>query len=104
MSSRLKVLLASRSKAALADLQAKLSADNRYELQLRHVENGHADPLYGLTFSPDVVVMALTESGNHDLTELTKEQRALRPPMIVTAEHGDAQTMRLAVNCAGERQ
>lgn len=102
MSSKLQVLLASRSKPALAELQAKLSAESRYELHSRHIENGHADPLYGLSLTPDVVVMTLTERGHHDLTELTKEQHALRPPMIVTAEHGDAQTMRLAMQ-AGAR-
>ena len=102
MTSKLKVLLASRSKPALAELHAKLAAASRYELHSRHIENGHADPLYGLSFVPDVVVMTLTERGHHDLGELTNEQHALRPPMIVTAEHGDAQTMRLAMQ-AGAR-
>ena len=102
MTSKLKVLLASRSKPALAELHAKLAAESRYELHARHIENGHADPLYGLSFVPDVVVMTLTERGHHDLGELTNEQHALRPPMIVTAEHGDAQTMRLAMQ-AGAR-
>jgi pilus assembly protein CpaE len=102
MTSKLKVLLASRSKPALAELHAKLAAKSRYELHTRHIENGHADPLYGLSLVPDVVVMTLTERGHHDLGELTNEQHALRPPMIVTAEHGDAQTMRLAMQ-AGAR-
>ena len=102
MNRRLKVLLASRSKPVLADMYAKLAAANRYELQARHIENGHADPLHGLRVVPDVVVLMLTDSGHHDLGELTKEQLAHRPPMIVTAEHGDAQTMRLAMQ-AGAR-
>jgi pilus assembly protein CpaE len=102
MNSRLKVLIASRSKPALAELKQELAAESRYELHVRHIENGHADPLYGLSLVPDVVVMTLTERGNADLAELTREQHALRPPMIVTAEHGDAQTMRLAMQ-AGAR-
>lgn len=102
MSSTLKVLLASRSRAALATLKEQLSGESRYDLHTRHIENGHADPLHGLSLAPDVVVMTLTERGHQDLTELTKEQHALRPPMIVTAEHGDAQTMRLAMQ-AGAR-
>jgi pilus assembly protein CpaE len=102
MNRRLKVLLASRSKPVLAALYAKLAAENRYELQARHIENGHADPLHGLRVVPDLVVMMLTDNGHHDLGELTKEQLAHRPPMIVTAEHGDAQTMRLAMQ-AGAR-
>jgi pilus assembly protein CpaE len=102
MTAKLKVLLASRSKPALAELHKKLAAEKRYELHVRHIENGHADPLYGLSLVPDVVVMTLTERGHHDLGELTNEQHALRPPMVVTAEHGDAQTMRLAMQ-AGAR-
>jgi pilus assembly protein CpaE len=102
MSSKLQVLIASRSKAALADVRAKLATQSRYELHSRHIENGHADPLYGLSFAPDIVVMSLTERGHHDLTELVKEQHALRPPLIVLAEPGDAQTMRLAMQ-AGAR-
>jgi pilus assembly protein CpaE len=102
MSARLKVLLAGRSKAALSELKQKLAAESRYELHVRHLENGHADPLYGLSLVPDVLVMSLTERGNADLTELTQEQHRLRPPMIVVAEHGNAQTMRLAMQ-AGAR-
>src|SRR5688572_3284340 len=102
MHSKLQLLLASRSKPALAALLARLGTAHSYEVKLRHIENGHSDPLYGLSFVPDVVVMVLTERGHHDLTELTKEQHALRPPMIVVAEQGDAQTMRLAMQ-AGAR-
>jgi pilus assembly protein CpaE len=96
------ILVASRSKPALADLIAKLSSESRYDLRSRLIENGHADPLWGLSFVPDVVVMALNERGHDDLTELTKQSSSQRPPMIVLAEHGDAQTMRIAMQ-AGAR-
>jgi pilus assembly protein CpaE len=102
MHSKLQLLLASRSKPALAALLAKLGTGHRYDVKLRHIENGHSDPLYGLSYVPDVVVMVLTERGHHDLAELSKEQHALRPPMVVVAEQGDAQTMRLAMQ-AGAR-
>jgi len=102
MNAKIQVLLASRSKQALADLVAKLGSNHGYDVKFRHIENGHSDPLYGLSFVPDVVVMVLAERGHHDLTELSKEQQALRPPMIVVAEQGDAQTMRLAMQ-AGAR-
>ena len=102
MHSKLQLLLASRSKPALAALVAKLGTGHSYDVQLRHIDNGHSDPLYGLSYVPDVVVMVLTERGHHDLGELSKEQQSLRPPMIVVAEQGDAQTMRLAMQ-AGAR-
>ena len=96
------VLLASRSKPALTELLEKLSNETRYDLRSRHVENGHADPLYGLSFVPDVIVMALNERGHIDLAEINKQAAAQRPPTIVLAEQGDAQTMRLAMQ-AGAR-
>jgi pilus assembly protein CpaE len=96
------VLLASRSKPALAELLSKLGNETRYDLRSRHVENGHADPLWGLSFVPDVIVMALNERGHDDLSEITKQASAQRPPMIVLAEKGDAQTMRIAMQ-AGAR-
>ena len=96
------VLLASRSKPTLTELLAKLGNETRYDLRSRHVENGHADPLWGLSFVPDVVVMALNERGHHDLAEITKQPAAQRPPMIVLAEQDDAQTMRIAMQ-AGAR-
>jgi pilus assembly protein CpaE len=102
MDSKPIILLASRSKEALANLLAKLSSETRYELRSRHIVNGHADPLWGLSFVPDVVVMSLAERGHDDLSELTKQPPAHRPPMIVLAEHGDAQTMRIAMQ-AGAR-
>jgi pilus assembly protein CpaE len=102
MHSKLSVLIASRSKQSLADVATLLEEEARFELRSRHIENGHADPLYGLDFVPDIVVLALTDRGHADLTELANEVPAQRPPMIVLAEHGDAQTMRLAMQ-AGAR-
>jgi pilus assembly protein CpaE len=99
MHSKLQVLLASRSKAALADLEAKLTAAGAHALRTRLIENGHADPLWGLDYVPDIVVIALNERGHHDLASLIEERSGggATPPMIVVAEHGDAQTMRLAM-------
>ena len=102
MDSKPIILLASRSKESLANLLAQLSSETRFELRSRHILNGHADPLWGLSFVPDVVVMSLNERGHDDLSELTKQPPAHRPPMIVLAEHGDAQTMRIAMQ-AGAR-
>lgn len=96
------MLLASRSKPALIKLAGELKQESGYKVDARHIENGHSDPLFGLSFVPDVVVMILNERGHHDLSALLEEQAPGRPPMIVLAEQGDAQTMRLAMQ-AGAR-
>jgi pilus assembly protein CpaE len=102
MRSRPHVLIASRSRSALEELESKLADNKRYKVDSRHIENGHADPLWGLTFSPDIVIMALRDTGHDDLVALTQEKAAGRPPMIILAEQGDAQTMRFAMQ-AGAR-
>jgi pilus assembly protein CpaE len=102
MHSKLHVLIASRSKAALANLAAELDRRSAYKVDVRHIENGHADPLWGLSYVPDVLVFVLDGRGEHDLSELIEVQSSTRPPMVVLAEQGDARTMRLAMQ-AGAR-
>lgn len=102
MQSKPHVLLASRSKLALTELISKVVANKRYKFDIRHVENGHADPLYGLSFVPDIVVMTVDDNGHADLEELIEAHAPDRPPFIVLAEQGDAKTMRLAMK-AGAR-
>jgi pilus assembly protein CpaE len=102
MHTKVEVLIASRSKAAMEGLMERLGSRAPYQFRSRHIENGHADPLWGLQHLPDIVVMLLNERGHHDLTSLIEDQAPGRPPMIVIAEGGDAQTMRLAMQ-AGAR-
>lgn len=97
MAKRLEVLLTSRSKEAIADLAKELGEAGSYKIETRHIRNGHANPLYGVTSLPDVVVMLLNDSGHSDLEALIGELSPSGPPMIVAAENGDAETMRLAM-------
>jgi pilus assembly protein CpaE len=102
MPKKLTVLIASRSKEDLTSFATELEKSGTHKIETRHILNGHADPLYGLSFTPDVVVMVLNDQGHADLEALVEEQQFGRPPMIVIAEHGDADTMRLAMR-AGAR-
>lgn len=102
MHSKPQVLLAGRSKPAITKLASAIEPASTFEIDTRHIENGHSDPLWGLSYVPDVVVMVLNERGHHDLSALIDEPSTSRPPMIVLAEQGDAQTMRLAMQ-AGAR-
>ena len=97
MAKKLKVLLASRSRSSVDSLSEELAIVSGYRTQLRHIENGHADPLYGVSELPDVVVMVLDGIGHSDLEALMGERQEGGPPLIVVAEHGDSKTMRLAM-------
>lgn len=102
MPRKLEVLLASRSKEKIDELAAELQALRHYKVVTRHIVNGHADPLYGLEKTPDVVVFLLNDNGHADLESLIEEQTPGRPPMIVMSGNGDSETMRLAMR-AGAR-
>ncbi len=102
MAKKLGVLLASRSNASIDSLKTELSLAASYRIDTRHIENGHADPLYGLSELPDVIVMVLDDRGHSDLEALLGEREEGGPPLIVMAENGDSTTMRLAMR-AGAR-
>lgn len=102
MARKLTVLIAGRSREAMTAVAADLSTAGTYKVETRHIENGHSDPLFELSFVPDVVVMVLNDRGHSDLAALPGERKLGGPPMIVIAEHGDADTMRLAMR-AGAR-
>jgi len=102
MAKRLEVLLAGRTQASIEGLKAELAIASSYRIQTRHIENGHADPLHGLSQVPDVVVMILDDRGSTDLESLLGEIKEGSPPLIVIAQQGDATLMRLAMR-AGAR-
>ena len=102
MAKRRTILVASRSLETMDDMAAELASVSTHKIEPRHISNGHADPLHGLSAMPDLVVMLLADSGHADLEALVAEQKPGGPPMVIMAEHGDANTMRLAMR-AGAR-
>lgn len=102
MPTKTHVLLASRTKDPIAGMAAQLAELGSFKVDTRHIENGHADPLWGLDFTPDVIVLLLSDQGKHDLEAMVMERSPDRPPLIVLDKNGDAQIMRLAMQ-AGAR-
>ena len=102
MTTKLKLLLAGRSKDAIDDLQTHLSSCNRLDVNLRHIVNGHADPLYGLSEMPDLLVLHINGLEGGELTALLERPASARPPMVIVSESGDASEMRIAMQ-AGAR-
>jgi pilus assembly protein CpaE len=92
-----KVLLASRVSSALRVLQQCLAEQSEFEVQTRLISNGHADPLHGLSFQPDVVVLRFDAEHLAELAAWTGRDTASRPPLIVVGPAGAADAMRLAI-------
>jgi pilus assembly protein CpaE len=102
MKTKLKALLAGRSKEAISNLKDHLGAQNRLDVELRHIVNGHADPLHGLEDVPDLLVLHINGLEGGEIEALIERPASMRPPMVVVSETDDAAVMRLAMK-AGAR-
>ena len=102
MKTRLKLLIAGRSKEAISDLQEHLQSHDHQDVQIKHIENGHADPLYGAVDLPDLLVLHVNGLKDGELEALLERPASVRPPMVVVSERYDAAAMRHAMK-AGAR-
>ena len=102
MKTQLRVLLAGRSKDAISGLQEHLSSHDYLDVHLRHISNGHADPLYGVAELPDLLVLHVNGRDGGELEALLERSASIRPPMVVISESDDAAAMRVAMK-AGAR-
>ena len=102
MKTKLRLLLAGRSKDAISDLNMHLSTRDNLEVELRHIVNGHADPLYGLAEAPDILVLHINGLEGGELEALLERPASARPPMVVVSGSDDAAAMRVAMK-AGAR-
>lgn len=102
MKTRQKLLIAGRSKEAILDLQEHLQSHNHQDVQIRHIVNGHADPLYGIVDLPDLLVLHVNGLEGGELEALLERSASVRPPMVVISETDDAAAMRHAMK-AGAR-
>lgn len=101
MGNSLKILIAGRDKSALIGLQEYLG-DPRFDAKIKHISNGHADPLYGVTELPDLLVFHMDISNEDELMCLVDRPAELRPALLVIGPQGNTRLMRLAMK-AGAR-
>jgi pilus assembly protein CpaE len=92
-----KVLIASRLAEPLRELQQALNEQREFEIHGRLISNGHADPLHGLTFEPDLVVLRFDAEHLVELAAWAGNGSASRPPLIVVGPAGHPDAMRLAI-------
>lgn len=92
-----RVLITGRAAAALTGLQGHLAGAPGFDVRVRPLSNGNADPLHGLEQQPDIVVLRFQADQTAELTAWAAGQPGSRPPLIVVGPAGNAEAMRLAV-------
>jgi pilus assembly protein CpaE len=92
-----KVLIASRLAEPLRELQVCLQEQREFEIHTRLISNGHADPLQGLSFEPELVVLRFDAEHLAELAAWSGKGAESRPPLIVVGPAGHPEAMRLAI-------
>jgi pilus assembly protein CpaE len=93
----IKVLVTSRSQAALRTLQATLAPERSVTCTFHLIVNGHTDPMYGVDYVPDVVLLRFDAEHLAELTTLAESTTTPRPALVVLGPAGSTEGARLAV-------
>lgn len=102
MQRRLTVVVAGRSKDALAKLEGQMRGRSDVSVVRKQLVNGHADPLHDCSELPDALVLAVGVDWKAELAALSERSPSLRPPLLVVGPSGDAELIRAAMR-AGAR-
>jgi pilus assembly protein CpaE len=102
MDVNLNVLLVSRRKDTLDQLESLLRQHPGLRLQRKLTVNGHVDPLHDVATMPDALILHLGETSHAELVSLAERSLDKRPPLIVVGSVSDTAVMRLAMH-AGAR-
>jgi pilus assembly protein CpaE len=98
----IRVLLASRASAPLRALQQCLTGRSKFEVHARLISNGHTDPLHGVPFDPDLVVLRFDAEHLAELAAWNASHTVTRPPLIVVGPAANAEAMRLAIRAGAK--
>lgn len=101
MSMHLKILVAGRNRDALEELSGR-SEFSGGDIEIKHVNNGHADPLYGLVEFPDLLVFHMGLGDDEELQCLVERPADAKPAMLVIGPAGNTRFIRMAMQ-AGAR-
>ncbi|WP_156820462.1 AAA family ATPase [Thioalkalivibrio thiocyanodenitrificans] len=99
---RLEILVVGRSREQLLMLQDLLGRQGDVNVRIRHVGNGHTDPLYEVDPLPDALVLVLSENWHAELSALMERRATERPPLLVVGHDGNVDLIREAMR-AGAR-
>ncbi len=98
---KMKVLLVSRCQSAARKADDILSERADVEVDTRLLSNGSVDPLQGVAYTPDLLVI-YDHGAEGELETLQQMPADARPPLIVFGPGDNAKTIRLAMR-AGAR-
>lgn len=91
------ILIAGRDKSALQQIHKLFQGQSNLKIHVNHINNGHADPLYGIDLSPDLVVFHLSPAWEEELKSFAVNPSNIRPPLIAIGSSGDSHMLRLAM-------
>ncbi len=92
-----RVLIVGRSGAAVQTLNAYLQGSTGLEVHGHVITNGHLDPLEGVDFTPDIVLLHFEAKRTAELSAWAARPPEGRPVLIVVGPGGDGDATRLAI-------
>jgi pilus assembly protein CpaE len=98
---KLKVLITGRSESAVNKAEQLLKENDRCDISVRIIVNGHVDPLHDLQNLPDLLLLCDLQC-SEELQSLAEISSDDRPALIVFGPGKDTKTIRLAMR-AGAR-
>jgi len=93
----MRVLIAGRDGAALQTLKGYLQGLAGVDVRVQIITNGHIDPLQGVDFVPDIVLLRFEANRTAELSAWAARPPEGRPPLIVVGPGGHAEVTRLAI-------
>jgi pilus assembly protein CpaE len=94
-----RVLIAGRKSSVIETLKTHLHGLAGIDVRMHVITNGHIDPLQGIDFAPDIVLLHFEANRTAELSAWAARPAAGRPPLIVIGPGGHAEATRLAIRC-----
>src|SRR5258708_33230658 len=92
-----RVLIVGRASAAIETLKAYLQGSAGLDARGHVITNGHIDPLEGIDFTPDIVLLHFEAKRTAELSAWAARPAEGRPVLIVVGPGGDGNATRLAI-------
>lgn len=92
-----RVLIVGRAGAAVQTLKAYLQGSSGLDVRGHVITNGHVDPLEGIDFAPEIVLLHFEAKRTAELSAWAARPAEGRPVLVVIGPGGDGDATRLAI-------